>query len=79
MNRLPPVTIGATDAEDARTVALLHYMSKAAAESKEDYVAAVLRDAAIALDEYRAGLRLAIPHGSTGYQLLPFPQLAEAA
>lgn len=79
MNHLPPVAIGATDADDARTVELLHYMSKAAARANEDFVATVLRDAATALDEYRAGLRLAMPHGSTGYQLLPFPQLAEAA
>lgn len=79
MNRQPPVAIGATDADDARTVELLHFMSKAAARANEDFVAAVLRDAATALDEYRAGLRLAMPHGSTGYQLLPITQLAEAA
>lgn len=69
-------TPGDTDADDAALVTFLHTLSADAAAHREYDVAAKLRDAAVALDEYRAGLRLANPAMSTGYVLIPMHQEA---
>jgi len=67
---------GDTNADDAALVAFLHQLSADANTHREYDVAARLRDAAVALDEYRAGLRLANPAMSTGYVLIPMHQEA---
>lgn len=69
-------TPGDTDADDAKLVTFLHHLSADALAHREYEVAAKLRDAAVALDEYRAGLRLANPAMSTGYVLIPMHQEA---
>lgn len=69
-------TPGDTDADDAELVTFLHHLSADALAHREYEVAAKLRDAAVALDEYRAGLRLANPAMCTGYALIPMHQEA---
>lgn len=67
---IAPTLPDATAKEDAKLVSLLHLIAEDAARHGENFVAARVADAAVALDEYRAGLRLATPAPSTGYALL---------
>ncbi len=60
---------GITDKEDAALVAFLHLVADDATDKGETFVAGKMRAAAIALDEYRGGQRLAYPHPGTGYTL----------
>ena len=57
--------------EDAALVALLHLIAEDAGRHGETFVQARVTEAAMALDEHRAGLRLATPAASTGFVLRP--------
>lgn len=67
---IAPTVPDATAKEDAKLVSLLHLIAEDAARHGESFVAARVADAAVALDEYRAGLRIATPAPSTGFALL---------
>lgn len=58
--------IDETQEHDRLLVATLHEI----AQRSNGRLASVLRDAACALDGYRAGLTLATPHPLTGYRLV---------
>lgn len=63
----------ATNREDKRLVEVLHYISAFARAQGEDFAAEMLSNAAVALDEYRAGQRLATPAEGSGWALVPVP------
>lgn len=57
----------ATRAHDRHLVERLHDIADRATEP----LAGIIRDAAVALDEYQSGARLATPRPDSGYRLLP--------
>lgn len=64
--------------EDAALVALLHLIAEDAGRHGKTFVQARVTEAAVALDEHRAGLRLATPAASTGFVLRPAAPSAPA-
>ena len=76
MNTLVNTTVftaipGITEREDLSLVSFLHMVADDAHSKGESFVCEKMRAAAVALDEYRAGQRLAYPHPSSGYTLQP--------
>lgn len=58
-----------TPVDVVKLVQFLHHLALVARQAHDEYAAEMIADAAVALDEYRAGLRVVAPHPSTGYAL----------
>lgn len=61
---------GAFEERDSLLVAALHLIADHAETNSEHFVASVIRESAVALDEYRGGYRLAYPQPDTGFHLV---------
>lgn len=61
---------GAYEERDSLLVAALHLIANHAEAEHETFVASVIRESAVALDEYRGGYRLAYPQPDTGFHLV---------
>lgn len=65
----PPKAHNDTPVDVVKLVQFLHHLALVARQAHDEYAAEMIADAAVALDEYRAGLRVVTPHPSTGYAL----------
>lgn len=61
---------GASEERDSLLVSALHLIADHAEAGSERFLASVIRESAVALDEYRSGYRLAYPQPDTGYSLV---------
>lgn len=77
-----PITPIVTTPDDPTLIGLvhlLHLVSEDAGTHRETFVRDRLRDAAVALDEFRAGHRLVKPAEGSGYALVRLPEVPTSA
>lgn len=73
----PDIEPGFYDKNDTALVQFLHMLAADAKRHGELYVSNWVSDAAVALDEYRSGLRLAYPARDSQWALVPKAQLPD--
>lgn len=73
----PDIEPGFYDKNDMALVQFLHLLAADALRHGEKYVSTWISDAAVALDEYRSGQRLAYPALHSNWALIPKTQLPD--